>query len=122
MEKPLLPIISMEKNYPDSVPARFNKIKFIWLFLLVSIIIGCLPLLTVKLGIGWTKLIMMFLFIGEGFFYELKIRHSFSQTDSKDTLLFTVQLTFLILLALLILYYAISPGWVLMALGSACAL
>lgn len=123
MEKPLLPIISMEKNYPDSVPVRFNKIKFILLFLGVAIIIGCLPLLTVKLGIlfGWTKLIMIILFLGEGFFYEFRIRQSSKQADNKDILLFTVQLTFLILLALLIVYYVISPGLVLMALGSACA-
>lgn len=124
MQDSLVSEISMEKTYPKARSFRMEKTKYVLLFLVFSLIAGCIPLLSLKLNVplGWLKLFQVLAFVALGFLHVKKVSQYNVQTDVEAIgLKHPFLVSFLILIALAILYYIISPAILLMALGSANA-
>jgi len=115
----------MEKTYQKPASVWLLKTKYIILFLVISIVLGCISLLATQanMPLGWLKLLQMICFCAAGILNVKKIRRfNFALKNSGNgNLQFSILLFALIFLALLILYYVIYPEFMLMALGSASA-
>src|SRR5687768_5761927 len=125
MQNSLLSRITMEKTYQKPASSWLLKTKYIILFLVISIALGGISLLSTQADIplGWLKLLQMICFCAAGILYVKQIRRSnFAlKTGGNGKLQFSILLFALIFLALFILYYITYPEFILMALGSASA-
>jgi hypothetical protein len=124
MQKSLQEAILIERNAQETHPSKMMKAKYFLLFLVLSVIIGSIPFFATELGLslGWLKLIQMLLFFGIGFLYVSNLKKYYVSKDVTDIgLKHAVQLSFLILIGLVILYYVIDPAFLMLALGSASA-
>ena len=125
MQNSLLSRITMEKTYQKPASPWLLKTKYIILFLVISITLGCISLLSTQTNIplGWFKLLQMICFCAAGILYVKQIRrYNFAlKNGGNGKLQFSILLFALIFLALFILYYITYPEFILMALGSASA-
>ena len=125
MQNSLLSRITMEKTYQKPASSWLLKTKYIILFLVISIALGCISLLSTQanLPLGWLKLLQMICFCAVGIFHVRKIRrYNFGlKNGGNGKPQFSILLFALIFLALLILYYLTYAEFILMALGSASA-
>ena len=124
LQKSLREGLLLERANQETHPSKMMKAKYFLLFLLLSVIIGSISFFAPWLGLplGWVKLIQMLLFFGIGFLHFSNINKYYFSEEVTDTgLKHALQLSFLILIALVILYYAIDPAFLLLSLGSASA-
>jgi hypothetical protein len=124
MQKSLQECLLIERNNQETHPSKMIKAKYFLLFLVLSVIIGSIPFFAseLRLSPGWLKLVQMLLFCSLGFLHVLNMKKYNVSKDATDIgLKHAVQLSFLILIALVVLYYSIDPAFLLLALGSASA-
>ncbi len=124
MQNSLVSQIKMEKKYPKTPSFRMEKTKYVLLFLILSLVAGCISLLSLKVNfsIGWLKLIQLLAFCGLGLLYVKKIsEHNEDIENERIGIKHPIQVSVLILIVLASLYYLVSPWILLIALGSASA-
>ena len=124
MQDSLMSEISIEKTYPKARSFRMEKTKYVLLFLVLSLIAGCIPLLSLKINLplGWLKLIQILVVGGLGLIHVKKInQYNVQPNDEVIGLKHPLLVSSLILIALAILYYFVAPVILVMALGSASA-
>jgi hypothetical protein len=121
MQNSLLQRISMEKTLPHWIV----KIKHSLLFLVLSLAVGCLPLIALETAFppGWVKLVQMlgFILLGILRLVQIKQRDFYYKNNGIADFSFSLQLSILLLIALGFFYFLINPDFVLLAVGSACA-
>ena len=124
MEKSLRPPISIEKTDQKVFASRMFKTKYALVFLALSLAAGYVPFVATKmdLSIEWIKLLQVALFCGLGMLHVKKVRqyHTSSLASQNDPLYFSGLLSFLIFIALAVLYYVLGASLILVAFGCAC--
>jgi len=124
LQKSLQDSYIIERANQETHSSKMMKAKYFLLVLVLSVIIGSVAFLAPLLGLplGWVKLIQMLLFFGGGFLHFPNIKKYHFPKEATDTgLKHALQLSFLILIALVLLYYVIDPAFLLLSLGSASA-
>jgi hypothetical protein len=106
MQKSLQEGLLIERNNQETHPSKMIKAKYFLLFLVLSVIIGSIPFFAseLRLSPGWLKLVQMLLFCSLGFLHVLNMKKYNVSKDATDIgLKHAVQLSFLILIALVVL-------------------
>lgn len=114
----------IEKEYPKAPSVRMIKIKYGLVFLILSLAAGCISFFSFKadFSLNWLKLAQLLAMCLLGLIHVQKIHHYNLQTEEESIgIKHPIQVSFLILILLAVLYYFLSPDILLMAPGSACA-
>ena len=98
MQDSLVSEILIEKTYPKARSFRMEKTKYVLLFLVFSLIAGCIPFLSLKVNVplGWLKLVQVFAFVALGFLHIKKLSQYNLLPDVEPILAATYYLPFLV--------------------------